>query len=193
MNLDLIRKFYENFIPLNEDDWKLLEPKLRFQKLKKSEFLQTEGVICNDVTFVNSGLLKCYHVIDGKEYIEAFFSQGEYCADYCSFLLREPGKLFIEALEDCELVLLDYDSVQVLYDKVKDFQKFGRLMAEFLFTQISLRNNSLLFESPELRYTKFSKNRPDLLQRVPQYMIASYLGVTPEALSRIRKRLLTAN
>jgi CRP-like cAMP-binding protein len=64
-------------------------------------------------------------------------------------------------------------------------------MAEFLFIQISLRNNSLLFQSPEERYIHFSKNRPDLIQRVPQYIIASYLGVTPEALSRIRKRLLS--
>ena len=88
-------------------------------------------------------------------------------------------------------MLLDYDTIQTFYSRVDNFQKFGRLMAEFLFIQISLRNNSLLFESPEKRYINFSKNRPDLIQRVPQYMIASYLGVTPEALSRIRKRLLS--
>jgi CRP-like cAMP-binding protein len=193
MQFNQVRKFYENFISLSNEEWELLEPNLRVQKLMKGQKLHSEGEVCNDVTFVNSGLLKCYHFIDGKEYIEAFFSQNEYCADYSSFLMRQPGKLYIEALEDCELVLLDYDTVQLLYDKVKNFQKFGRLMAEFLFTQISLRNNALLFESPEQRYLKFSKNRPDLLQRVPQYMIASYLGVTPEALSRIRKRILTTS
>ncbi len=193
MQLNQVRQFYENFIPLSDEEWTLLEPNLRVVKLAKGEKLHSEGEICNDVTFVNKGLMKCYHFIDGKEYIEAFFSQNEYCSDYSSFLLRVPGKLYIEALEDCELVLLDYQTVQILYDKVKNFQKFGRLMAEFLFTQISLRNNALLFESPEQRYVKFSKNRPDLLQRVPQYMIASYLGVTPEALSRIRKRLLNSN
>ena len=119
-----------------------------------------------------------------------FFSQNEYCADYSSFLLREPGKLYIEALEDCELVLLDYNTVQMLYDKVKNFQKFGRLMAEFLFTQISIRNNALLFESPEQRYIKFSKNRPDLLQRVPQYMIASYFRRNSRSLKQNSQTLI---
>lgn len=193
MSLELVKKFYASFIPLREEDWNLLAPKFRIIHIPKGYKLQSEGEICNDVTFVNKGLLKCYHYIDGREFIEAFFSQNEYLSDYCSFLLRQPSRLYIEALEDCELVLLDYDTVQVLYDKVMNFQKFGRLMAEFLFTQISLRNNSLLFETPEQRYLNFSKNRPDLIQRVPQYMIASYLGVTPEALSRIRKRLLTTN
>ncbi len=193
MQFSQVRKFYENFIPLSEEEWNLLEPKSRIKKLAKGELLHSEGEVCNDVTFINKGLLKCYHMIDGKEYIEAFFSTNEYCSDYCSFLLRQPGKLYLEALEESELILLDYDTVQTLYDKVKNFQKFGRLMAEYLFTQISLRNNSLLFESPEQRYLKFSQNKRDLLQRVPQYMIASYLGITPEALSRIRKRILSSN
>ncbi len=190
MVLDQVKKFYSNFIPLTEENWALLAPNFKVINLKKGDFLQKEGDRCNDVTFCNKGLLKAYHIKDEKEYIEAFFSQDEYLSDYCSFLLRQPSKLYIEALEDCELVLLDYEIIQVLYDKVDSFQKFGRLMAEFLFTQISVRNNSLLFETPEERYINFSKNRPDLIQRVPQYMIASYLGVTPEALSRIRKRIL---
>lgn len=188
-----VKNFYEKFIPLTEEEWALLEPNLRIVSIKKGEKFQKVGDICNDVTFCNSGLLKSYHIKEGKEYIEAFFSQNEYMSDYCSFLLRQPSMMCIEAIEDCELVLLDYDTIQLLYNKVHNFQKFGRLMAEFLFTQISLRNNSLLFETPEERYVKFSKNRPDLLQRVPQYMIASYLGVTPEALSRIRKRMFTSN
>lgn len=193
MMFEQIKSFYSNFIPLSDEEWNLLKPNLRIKYLSKGEKLQVEGDVCNDVTFCNKGLLKSYHLKDGKEYVEAFFSQNEYMSDYCSFLLRQPSKLYIEALEDCELVLLDYDAVQLLYSRVDNFQKFGRLMAEFLFTQISLRNNSLLFETPEERYLKFSKNRPDLLQRAPQYMIASYLGVTPEALSRIRKRLFSSN
>jgi CRP-like cAMP-binding protein len=191
MQFDQIKKYYSNFIPLSDEDWNLLKPALRLVYLKKGEKLQSEGDICNDVTFCNKGLLKCYHIKDGKEYVEAFFSENDYLSDYSSFLLRQPGKLYIEAIEDCELVLLDYNTIQSFYSKVDNFQKFGRLMAEFLFIQISLRNNSLLFQSPEERYIHFSKNRPDLIQRVPQYIIASYLGVTPEALSRIRKRLLS--
>lgn len=191
MAFEQIRKFYSDFIPMTNEDWNLLEPNLRIVYLKKGEKLQVEGDVCNDVTFCNKGLLKSFHIKDGKEYIEAFFSENEYLSDYCSFLLRQPSKLYIEAIEDCELVLLDYDTIQVMYARVDNFQKFGRLMAEFLFTQISLRNNSLLFESPEERYVNFSKSRPDIIQRVPQYMIASYLGVTPEALSRIRKRLFS--
>lgn len=193
MNLDLIKKFYERFIPLSEENWKLLESRFKILTLNKNEFLHSEGEICKYVTFVNRGLLRAYHKVDGKEYIEAFFCENEYLSDYSSFLTQTPGKLYIETIEECELVLLDFESVQELYERVNSFQKFGRLMAEYLFTEVSMRSNSLLFESPEQRYIKFSKNERDLQQRVPQYMIASYLGITPEALSRIRKRLLTGN
>lgn len=193
MKYDLIRAYYQNFIPLSEENWELLESRLKILKLNKNELLHSEGEVCKYVTFVNRGLLRAFHKVDGKEHIEAFFCENEYLSDYSSFLTQTPGKLFVEAIEDCELVLLDFESVQELYERVDSFQKFGRLMAEYLFIEVSMRNNSLLFESPEQRYLKFSKNERDLQQRVPQYMIASYLGVTPEALSRIRKRLLTGN
>ena len=73
MQFTLVRQFYEKFIPLSNEEWGLLEPNLRFMKLMKGEKLNSEGEVCNDVTFVNKGLMKCYHFIDGKEYIEAFF------------------------------------------------------------------------------------------------------------------------
>jgi CRP-like cAMP-binding protein len=189
--LEQIKSFYQNFIRLSDENWMLLSSKLKVVNLKKGEKLHDVGEVCNYVTFVNKGLLRAYHVVDGKEFIETFFIENEYLSDYCSFLTRSPGLLIVECLEDCELVLLDYDSVQELYESVDEFQKFGRLMAEYLFTMVSMRSNSLLFESPEQRYLNFQKENADLLQRVPQYMIASYLGVTPEALSRIRKRIVS--
>ncbi len=187
--LNQVKKYYEEMVPLTPEEWNLLEPNFRIKYLNKGDKLQSEGEICNDVTFCNKGLLKSYHYKEGKEYIEAFFSENQYLSDYSSFISQQPGRLYIEAIEECELVLLDYNTVQMLYERVNNFQRFGRLIAEYLFTQLCLRNSSLLFESPEERYLEFSKKRPDLIQRVPQYMIASYLGVTPEALSRIRKRL----
>lgn len=193
MKYDKIRAYYQNFIPLSEENWELLESRLKILKLNKNEFLHKEGEVCKYVTFVNKGLLRAYHKIEDKEFIEAFFCENEYLSDYSSFLTQTPGKIYVEAIEDCELVLLDFESVQELYERVDSFQKFGRLMAEYLFIEVSTRNNSLLFESPEQRYLKFTKNERDLQQRVPQYMIASYLGITPEALSRIRKRILSGN
>lgn len=187
---DQIKAYYTKFIHLSDDNWELLKSKLKILHLKKGEKLHSQGEVCNYVTFVNKGLLKAYHIVDGKEYVEAFFIEDEYLSDYSSFLTRTPGLLYVECLEDSELLLLDYQSVQELYEKINEFQKFGRLMAEFLFIMISMRTNSLLFESPEQRYINFEKENPDLMQRVPLYSIAAYLGVTPEALSRIRKRVL---
>ncbi len=189
--LEQIKSFYQNFIRLTDENWVLLSSKFKVVHLKKGAKLHDVGEVCNYVTFVNKGILRAYHLIDGKEIIETFFVENEYLSDYCSFLTRTPAHTIIECLEDCELVLLDYDSVQELYEKVDEFQKFGRLMAEYLFIVISMRSNSLLFESPEQRYINFQKDNADLLQRVPQYMIASYLGITPEALSRIRKRIVS--
>ncbi len=138
---------------------------------------------------MNFGLCRLYYLAEGKEVAAAFFRENEYLSEYTSFLLQTPALMSADMLEDSELIELSYDSVQMCYAKIPAFQKFGRLMAEGLFVSISERTHALLVKTPEQRYLEFIANSSELVQRVPQYMIASYLGVTPEALSRIRKRL----
>lgn len=186
-----IKEYYQRLVSLTEEEWQILESNFKVYQLPKNSIVHQAGKVCDEVYFVNKGIIRSYSKIEDREYIEAFFVEGDYLSDYSSFLTQSPGMSIIEALEETELIALDYASVQRLYKEIPALQKFGRLMAEFLFLLISERSNSLLFESPEQRYQKLVNKKSIILQRVPQYMIASYIGITPEALSRIRKRLST--
>jgi CRP-like cAMP-binding protein len=160
--------------------------------LKKGEFYITTGQQEKYVSFVNKGGFRYFVIADTKELTCDFTFENNYISDYEGFLKQEPARINIQALEDSELVKLHYDDVQSCYERIPQLQKFGRLIAENFLLDILKRSNSLLFSSPEDRYNQLVEDNPKLLQRVPQYMIASFIGVTPEALSRIRKRQVYA-
>ena len=174
---------------MSEEDWNVLQEKFRVQHLKKGELLTRNGDICRQVSFINKGLLRMFYLVDGKEICTGFAPEGEYLAQYDSFLTRQPSAGNIDALEDCELINLSYEDMQALYKSNTVFEIFGRKIAEMLFIMISSQTNSLLTLTPEERYQNIILHQPYIIQRVPQYMIASYIGITPEHLSRLRKKM----
>jgi CRP-like cAMP-binding protein len=186
-----IKKYYQTLLPeLSEEQWQYFQQFLLLKTIKKNEYLAEPGRVCKYVTYINKGSLRAFNITEGKEYALSFFIENDYASEYCSFLTKTPATYFIQALEDTEVIDLHYDDMQKLYREIPILERFGRYIAENLFIMLSTRNTSLLTESPEERYLKLlQSNQNNLLQRVPQYMIASYLGITPEALSRIRKRL----
>jgi CRP-like cAMP-binding protein len=185
-----IRHYYQQLIPnLQDDDWAALEAKLTVQQLKKGDYLLRAGEVCRYVSFVNRGLLRMFYLVDGKEINVGFASENDYLSQYDSFLLRTPSAGQIDVLEDCELLHLSYNDMQAIYLSHPVFERFGRRIAEQLFILVSMQTNRLLTLTPEERYAELVEQHPELLQRVPQYMIASYIGITPEHLSRIRKKL----
>jgi CRP-like cAMP-binding protein len=185
-----IKQYYKVLIPeLEEESWELMASMFTIRRLKKGEVVFNTGDYCRNVSYLNHGLCRFYYSIEGKEVVAGFFREGEYLSEYSSFLLQVPSTMTADALEDTELIELSYDSIQKLYQKTPVFQKFGRLIAERLFIAVAERSHAFLLKTPEQRYHDFVNNSSLLVQRVPQYMIASYLGVTPEALSRIRKRI----
>ena len=185
-----IKAYYQSLVPQLEDyDWQSLEQAFTFQFLKKGDLLTRSGEVCNGVSFINKGLLRMYYVVDGKEISTAFVPENNYLAQYDSFLTRQPSTGNIDALEDCELINLSYENVQALYKEKPVFQIFGRKIAELLFIMVSSQSNSLLTQTPEERYKAVLEEEPFIIQRVPQYMIASYIGITPEHLSRLRKKM----
>ena len=188
MELEQIKLFISLFISLSQQEWDFLSQNLRVYQFKKGEKLQVAGTVCNEIAFCNKGVLRAYYLNGTKQVVEDFFTENTYVSDYNSFLSRQAGIWNIEALSDCELILLSYDGLQKCYEIFPSFQKYGRIMAEYLFIRFYLKSNSLLIESPQQRFMNLAKSRPDILQRVPQYMIASYLGITPEALSRIKSK-----
>jgi CRP-like cAMP-binding protein len=187
-----IKKYYQNLIPaMQEEEWHTIQEKFTVQQLKRNELLTRNGEVCQKVSFIRKGLLRMFYIVDGKEISTAFARQNEYLAQYDSFLTRTPSAGNIDALEDCELINLSYDDIQNLYQSFPVFERFGRKVAEMLFIMISSQTNRLLTLTPEERYQQLQEEQSYILQRVPQYMIASYIGITPEHLSRLRKRLVT--
>jgi len=187
---DQIKTYYQTLIPeLTDRSWSRVEEKFTFQYLKKGELLTRSGEVCKQVSFINKGLLRMFYMVDGKEICTAFAKENNYLAQYDSFLTSQPSPGNIDALEDCELINLSYNNVQALYAEEPVFQIFGRKIAEMLFLMISSQTNSLLTQTPEERYNTVVDEEPYIIQRVPQYMIASYIGITPEHLSRLRKKM----
>jgi len=187
---DQLKAYYRSLVPgLQQDDWNVLERKLTIQHLKKGEFLIRNSEICRQVSFINKGLLRVFYLADGKEICTGFVCENEYISSYASFLTSQPSSENMDALEDAELINLSYSDMQKLYKSNPVFETFGRKMAETLFIKISLQTTRLLTMSPEERYLSVIQYQPFIIQRVPQYMIASFIGITPEHLSRIRRKI----
>ena len=129
--------------------------------------------------------------MDGEEITGQFFFENGWYTDYESFLLQKPSKQNIDALEPTELILLSKSDLFNLYITIPKFEKFGRIMAENAFMGLRNRTELLTQQSAEERYLKLVKERPKVIERVPQHYIASYLGIKPPSLSRIRKRIMS--
>ncbi len=188
--LTQIKAYYKNILPnLSEEDWERLTPCFTIQQLKKGDYLTRSGEVCKQVSFVNKGLLRFFYVVDGREICTGFVQENNYLAQYDSFLTRQPSAGNIDALEECELINLSSDDIQNLYKAIPIFETFGRKIAEMLFIIIMTQTNRLLTLSPEERYQVVLEEHPYIIQRVPQYMIASFIGITPEHLSRLRNKM----
>jgi CRP-like cAMP-binding protein len=155
---------------------------------KKGDYFLEEGRICKQAGFVAKGLLRYYINQGGEEKIYDFSQENEYVCNYESFLPQLPSSKNIQALEDSEVFVISHADLQLLYANVREGERFGRIAIESVFVKLLQDVTSLYTETPELRYERFLKNHADLQQRISQYHIASFVGVKPQSLSRIRKR-----
>lgn len=158
---------------------------------KKGDFFLAEGQVCKHVGFVVKGLMRYYINHDGEKKTYAFSKENDYVCNYESFLPQSPSSKIIQALEDCNMLVISHADLQALYANVREGERFGRMAIEKVFMQLLKDINSFYTETPELRYQRFIENHADLQQRVSQYHIASFVGVKPQSLSRIRKRIST--
>lgn|SRR5688572_18576507 len=187
---EAIHAYYLNLVPrLSKADLEALDKCLVVRRIPKGDFLVKAGQVCRFVSFLNSGLARLYYNLEGKDISIGFVLPGQYTSEYESFLTQKPAGQSIDALTDLEVIDLGYNDMQRLYKDFPAYQEFGRKIAEMLFIYLNQRTTALLAMSPEERYRHMIADQPALLQQVPQYMLASFIGVTPEHLSRIRKKI----
>ncbi len=178
------------FISLNKSEQEHFTSKLILKQFNKKELVLQEGQVCKYAYFINYGCLRYYYNIDGQENTAQFFFENGWYADYGSFLTGKPTNQNIETLEKTELLLLSNTALEELYTDIPKFERFGRLMAQNAFLGIRQRTEMLENQTAEERYVNLMKERPKVFQRIPQHYIASYLGIKPPSLSRIRKRMV---
>lgn len=163
------------------------------KKLRKKRFLFGEGDICKYTVFVEKGLLRSFTVDDkGAEHILQFSLEGWWAADLYSFLTSQPSPYYVEALEDSELLLITKPSWDQLLKDVPAFERYFRILIQNNLITTQRRLMGSFSETAEEKYNRLLVEFPDIIQRVPQHMIASYIGITRETLSRIRSQIASS-
>jgi CRP-like cAMP-binding protein len=189
---ELLLQSIKERVTISEEEFNFCKTLFIPKKLRKRQFLLQEGDVCKYTSFVEKGMLRTYTVDEkGNEPILQFSSEGWWIADLYSFLTDEPSHYNIEALEDCELLQITKPSWEILLEKIPVFERYFRILIQNNLIATQRRLMGAMSETAEEKYLKLIDNFPGCLQRVPQHMIASYLGITRETLSRIRKQLAT--
>jgi CRP-like cAMP-binding protein len=185
--------FFRNFnkkVALTTEEEVQIKNYLTPKKLRKKQYLLQEGDVCKTIAFIEKGALRAYSVDDnGNEHIIQFGLEGWIISDLYSFLTGEPATYNIDAIEDAELVLINKLAHEELLQKVPKYETFTRLNITGAYLAMQKRLTSIISFTLEERYASFIALYPDIVQRVPQHMIASYMGLTPETLSRVRRRI----
>lgn len=192
-SFQIFRDAVNKISPIGEDDWQLCEPGLSLKTLDKSAFFVEEGKVYREIGFVVKGLLRAYYLVEGEEINTAFYMEGQWAKAYHSFLTQTASRQWIQALEDVELITIRYKHLQHLFANSPAWERFGRIATENLYVASQLRSEMLLLEKPAERYVNLTRTQPQLLERVPLYHLASYIGIKQPSLSRIRKRLAKTN
>lgn len=188
--MEQIRKYFEQTFNLTDHDWVTFSSKLTRIEASKRQLLLKAGQTENYLSFVEKGIIRLYISTDDRDLTFAFGFDNGFMSAYDSFLTRQPSIYNVETLTQTILWRLRYDDLQTIYEETEIGNNIGRQASEDLFLKKSKRELSLLNDTAEQRYLKLFSEQPKLIQQIPLKYIASYIGITPQALSRIRKRIM---
>lgn len=175
--------------PLTEDEMKAIQECIPIKEYKKGTILLREGQVSNEGYYCVKGCVRSYYLIDGEEKTTEFYTENDSIASFESYANRTPADHYFECVEDSTLAVMDYQKEQELIKRWPKFENLCRLETEKNYGKHQKALAKFISSSPEQRYLNLLENRPGLMNRVPQYQLASYLGMKPESLSRIRKRI----
>ncbi|MDN3587741.1 Crp/Fnr family transcriptional regulator [Pedobacter aquatilis] len=177
------------FIDLNYGEQENLSPLFKSIAIKKKAFLLAEGQICKANYFVVKGCLRLYFIdIKGAEQTTQFAIENWWITDLTSFLFQKPSEFYIQAAENTEVIAIEHHNYDLLFNQLPKIERYFRLILQKNHQASQMRIKFLYSQTAEERYHHFNRLFPDFVQRVPQYMLASYLGFTPEFLSKIRAK-----
>ncbi|RFS17028.1 Crp/Fnr family transcriptional regulator [Emticicia sp. C21] len=182
---------FKQILPLDDDELALLDGRVNARKIKRKQMILQEGFVCKHYTFVVEGCFKMYGVDDkGYEHNIQFAAEGDWIADIGSFHSKKPSKLFIEAIEPAEILQIEIKDLYFLYNNIAKLNRIFKVIIENKFVELQNRVLQNFSSTAEQRYLSFLEQYPNLANRLPNTQIASYLGITPEFLSKIRKDLM---
>lgn len=187
---DAINAHVSRTCPFTEEELHVFNSLLEVRKVKKKTFLLQQGEICTFEAYINKGCIRNYYIDEnGFEVILQFAIEDWWVSDISSFHEQKPSNLFIETLEDCELLVLTVESKEELLTRVPKFERVFRLMVQRNLASLQNRLMNTISMNAEEKYLAFIHRYPTISQRVPQHHIASFLGISPEFLSKVRGRI----
>ncbi|MCF1749573.1 Crp/Fnr family transcriptional regulator [Mariniradius sediminis] len=190
MKADLLFESIEKEIKLSETDKELIVSLVRERKIKKGQFLSHEGAISRCTNFVIEGSIRTYFIdLNGQEHIVQFAIEGWWISDLNSFIMQVPATFNVQAIEDSTVLELAYENLELLYEKIPKLERYFRILTQRAFVAFQQRIIQNISMTAEDRYLSFVKKYPKIEVRIPQRLVASYLGISPEFLSKIKKRL----
>ncbi|HRO71091.1 MAG TPA: Crp/Fnr family transcriptional regulator [Chitinophagaceae bacterium] len=176
-------------VGLTKEEEEIIRTYLIPKKIRKKQFLLQEGDVCRHIAFVEKGMLRAYTIGEkGTERIIQFAMEGWTISDLYSFLTSEPATYAIDAIENSELVLISQQANTELLEKLPRYETYMRILLTNAYIALQRRINSVISNTPEERYNTFTALYPEIVRRVPQHMIAAFMGLTPETLSRVRSK-----
>lgn len=185
--LERLKESLEVHVSLKDEEWELCKNSFRPKRMLKRQFLLQEGDVCRELAFVEKGALYSYSVDSkGNQHVIRFAFEGWWMANLESFFTHTPTRLNIEVLEDSELLVLDKTNHEKLLEEVPAYERYHRIIIQNAYVALQQRVENALGQTAEEKYARLIEQSPEFLNRVPLNLVASYLGVSPETLSRVR-------
>ena len=190
---DAIQKYLDSYkvvCPnLRKEELNFIAERITISELKNKTFYLKKDQVQNEMSFLYQGLLRSFYIDDkGSEITIQFIKEGEYIADYSAFITQKPSKFYIQCLEPSILVNISFLTIQDAYFRFKNFENYGRKIAEAILVNKQNRIESFLFQNAESRYLNFLKENPSLINRISITHLCSFLGIERQSLTRIRKK-----
>jgi CRP-like cAMP-binding protein len=187
--LNELRKYLEQHLRITDEDWELIVPKLSKDDCQKGDVLTSLSMVEDKLYFLLDGAFRLFYEQETKDVTINIGFPNSFMSSYSSYLTRQSSNFILQALTPCRYIYIKHQDLHQIYEQTECGQQLGRILTEQIFLYLSHRENAFMLKSPTQRYLDLFEEQPRLIQEIPQKYLSSYIGITPQALSRIRAKL----